>query len=81
MGISGANLAWIVNSCALAFGGLLLGGQAGDLFGRRRMFQAGIAVFTLASLLGGLAPNDALPIGARVLQGVGPRWPLPAPWR
>jgi EmrB/QacA subfamily drug resistance transporter len=70
--VSDANLAWIVNAYALAFGGLLLlGGRAGDLFGRRRMFQAGIAVFTLASLLGGLAPNERLLIGARVLQGVG----------
>ncbi|MFJ9590957.1 MFS transporter [Streptomyces acidicola] len=70
--VSDANLAWIVNSYALAFGGLLLlGGRAGDLFGRRRMFQLGIVVFTLASLLGGLAPNEGLLIGARILQGVG----------
>ncbi|KMS72335.1 MFS transporter [Streptomyces viridochromogenes] len=70
--VSDANLAWIVNAYALAFGGLLLlGGKAGDLFGRRRMFQVGIIVFTLASLLGGLAPNEGLLIGARVLQGVG----------
>ncbi|MET7358828.1 MFS transporter [Streptomyces sp. NPDC005562] len=70
--VSDANLAWIVNSYALAFGGLLLlGGRAGDLFGRRRMFQVGIALFTLASLLGGLAPNEGLLIGARILQGVG----------
>ncbi|GAA1359418.1 MFS transporter [Streptomyces beijiangensis] len=70
--VSDANLAWIVNSYALAFGGLLLlGGRAGDLFGRRRMFQVGIAVFTLASLLGGLAPDEGLLIGARILQGVG----------
>ncbi|MFF3662903.1 MFS transporter [Streptomyces olivochromogenes] len=72
LGVSDANLAWIVNSYALAFGGLLLlGGKAGDLFGRRKMFQVGTAVFTLASLLGGLAPNQSLLIGARVLQGVG----------
>lgn len=72
LGVSDANLAWIVNSYALAFGGLLLfGGNAGDLFGRRKMFQVGIAVFTLASLLGGLAPNEGLLIGARILQGVG----------
>lgn len=70
--VTDANLAWIVNSYALAFGGLLLlGGRAGDLFGRRRMFQTGIAVFTLASLLGGLAPDEGLLIAARVLQGVG----------
>ncbi|MEV0222446.1 MFS transporter [Streptomyces sp. NPDC050704] len=72
LNVTDANLAWIVNSYALAFGGLLLlGGRAGDLFGRRRMFQAGITVFTLASLLGGLAPNESLLIGARILQGVG----------
>jgi EmrB/QacA subfamily drug resistance transporter len=72
LGVTDANLAWIVNSYALAFGGLmLLGGKAGDLFGRRRIFQAGIGVFTLASLLGGLAPDEGLLIGARILQGVG----------
>lgn len=72
LGMSDANLAWVVNSYALAFGGLLLlGGKAGDLFGRRKMFQVGIAVFTLASLLGGMAPNEGLLIGARILQGVG----------
>ncbi len=72
LGVSDANLAWIVNSYALAFGGLLLlGGRAGDLFGRRRIFQVGIAVFTLASLLGGLAPNEGMLIAARILQGVG----------
>ncbi|MEV7392920.1 MFS transporter [Streptomyces sp. NPDC091215] len=70
--VTDANLAWIVNSYALAFGGLLLlGGRAGDLFGRRRMFQAGIAVFTLASLLGGLSPAEGPLIAARILQGVG----------
>ncbi|NGO69684.1 MFS transporter [Streptomyces boncukensis] len=72
LGMSDANLAWVVNAYALAFGGLLLlGGRAGDLLGRRRVFQAGIAVFTLASLLGGLAPNEGLLLAARVLQGVG----------
>ena len=72
LGVSAANLAWVVNSYALAFGGLLLvGGRTGDLFGRRRVFQVGIALFTLASLLGGLAPNEGLLIAARVLQGVG----------
>ncbi|MEW1719103.1 MFS transporter [Streptomyces sp. NPDC093109] len=72
LGVSDANLAWIVNSYALAFGGLLLlGGRAGDLYGRRRVFRVGIAVFTLASLLGGLAPNEGLLLAARVLQGAG----------
>ncbi|MFC7451184.1 MFS transporter [Rhodococcus daqingensis] len=70
--ISASGLAWVVNSYVLAFGGLLLlGGRSGDLFGRRRMFRAGIAIFTLASLLGGIAPNAQLLIAARVLQGVG----------
>jgi EmrB/QacA subfamily drug resistance transporter len=72
LGVSDANLAWIVNSYALAFGGLLLlGGKAGDLFGRLRMFQVGILMFTLASLLGGLTLSEGLLLGARVLQGVG----------
>ena len=79
LGVSDANLAWIVNSYALAFGGLLLlGGKAGDLYGRRRVFQIGIAVFTLASLLGGLAPNEGLLIGARILQGVGAAFAAPS---
>ncbi|WP_030905809.1 MFS transporter [Streptosporangium amethystogenes] len=55
---------------ALAFGGLLLvGGRAGDLFGRRRIFRLGLVVFTLASLLGGLATTGTLLITARALQG------------
>lgn len=70
--MSSSGLAWVVNSYALAFGGLLLlGGRSGDLFGRRRMFRVGLAVFTLASLLGGLAPSSGLLIAARILQGVG----------
>jgi EmrB/QacA subfamily drug resistance transporter len=69
--MSAANLAWVVNAYALAFGGfMLLGGRAGDLFGRRRVFRAGIVVFSLASLLGGVAPNSGLLIAARVLQGM-----------
>ncbi|MFJ7279363.1 MFS transporter [Kitasatospora sp. NPDC098663] len=70
--ISASGLAWVVNSYVLAFGGLLLlGGRAGDLFGRRRVFRTGIAVFTLASLLGGFASSSEVLIAARVLQGVG----------
>jgi EmrB/QacA subfamily drug resistance transporter len=69
---SGANLAWVVNGYTLAFGGLLLlGGRAGDLFGRRRVFIAGILLFTVASLLGGFAQGEASLIAARVLQGAG----------
>ncbi|NEA21659.1 MFS transporter, partial [Actinomadura bangladeshensis] len=56
LGLSTGGLAWIQNAYMLAFGGLLLlGGRAGDVFGRRRTFAAGIALFTAASLLGGLA--------------------------
>ncbi|WP_052720367.1 MFS transporter [Actinoplanes rectilineatus] len=70
--VSASALSWVVNSYVLAFGGLLLlGGRAGDLFGRRRMFRLGLAVFSLASLLGGLAPDAGLLVAARVLQGFG----------
>lgn len=70
--VSAGNLAWIVNSYALAFGALLLlGGRSGDIFGRRRMFRIGIVIFTVASILGGLATNEALLIGARILHGIG----------
>ena len=69
---SAADLIWVVNGYTLAFGGLLLlGGRAGDLFGRRRMFVVGVAVFTGASLAGGLATGGAWLVAARVVQGVG----------
>lgn len=72
LGISASNLPWVVNGYILTFGALLLfGGRAGDLFGRRRVFQWGLALFTLASLLVGLAPSGGLLIAARVLQGLG----------
>lgn len=71
LGFSDSGLSWVVTSYTLAFGGLLLlGGRAGDLLGRRRVFMAGVAVFALASLLGGLAQGDAWLISARVLQGL-----------
>jgi len=61
---------WIVTGYAISFGGLLiLGGRAADLFGRRRMFVAGLVAFALASLAGGLARDPALLIAARVIQG------------
>ena len=67
-----ANLTWVINAYTLAFGGLLLlGGRAGDLFGRRRVFVAGIALFAAASLLCGLAQSEAMLIAFRVLQGAG----------
>src|SRR5438477_9799932 len=65
-------LEWVVNGYALAFGGLLLlGGRAGDLFGRRRVFIIGVLVFTLGSLAGGFATSASWLIAARVAQGVG----------
>jgi EmrB/QacA subfamily drug resistance transporter len=72
LGFSGTNLEWVVNAYALTFGGLLLlGGRAGDLLGRRRIFIAGILLFSLASLLGGFATDQAWLLAARALQGVG----------
>jgi EmrB/QacA subfamily drug resistance transporter len=67
-----AALPWVINAYVLAFGGLLLlGGRAGDLFGRRRMLRLGLVVFTVGSVVGGLAPTSELLIAARALQGVG----------
>src|ERR1700751_2595504 len=61
LGFNETSLAWVVNAYLLTFGGfLLLGGRLGDLFGQRRMFLAGIALFTLASLACGLATSQAL---------------------
>src|SRR5262249_50728694 len=72
LGFSGPNLEWVVNAYAVAFGGLLLlGGRAGDLLGRRRILIAGLLVFSLASLLGGLATGQAWLIAARAAQGAG----------
>ncbi len=69
---STTGLSWVMNAYTLVFGGLLLlGGRAGDLFGRRRMFIIGTVLFTLASLGGGLAPSAAWLIVARIVQGVG----------
>jgi EmrB/QacA subfamily drug resistance transporter/deazaflavin-dependent oxidoreductase (nitroreductase family) len=66
------DLEWVVNGYALAFGGLLLlGGRAGDLYGRRRMFITGVLVFAAGSFAGGLASSSAWLIAARVVQGAG----------
>ena len=69
---STTDLTWVVSSYTLTFGGLLLlGGRAGDILGRRRVFMTGILLFTLASLLGGLAQEPWQLLAARVLQGMG----------
>ncbi len=72
LGFSQAGLAWVVNAYLIAFGGLLLlAGRLGDLISRRRVFLTGLAVFTTASLLCGLAQTQGLLIAARFVQGVG----------
>ncbi|OLC23828.1 MAG: MFS transporter [Actinobacteria bacterium 13_1_40CM_2_65_8] len=69
---SQANLTWVVNGYLIAYGSfLLIGGRAGDLIGRRKVFLAGVLVFTMASVLSGLAQDSATLIGARFLQGLG----------
>src|SRR5213082_3419279 len=65
-------LTWVVNAFLVTFGSfLLLAGRLGDLFGRKRVFLAGVILFTAASALCGLAPGQAALIGARFIQGVG----------
>jgi EmrB/QacA subfamily drug resistance transporter len=72
LGFSGSGLEWVVNVYALVLGGLLLlGGRAGDQFGRRRMFVAGLLLFSAASLAGGLATSQAWLLAARAVQGAG----------
>lgn len=79
LGFSTGALEWVVTAYSVAFGGLLLlGGRSGDLFGRRRMFLAGIAVFTFASLAGGFALNQPWLVAARAVQGVGAAAAAPA---
>ncbi|HTO25418.1 MAG TPA: MFS transporter, partial [Gaiellaceae bacterium] len=79
LGLSEANLQWIVNAYTLVFGGfLLLGGRAGDLLGRKRLFLFGLVVFTTASLLDGLATSSGMLIGSRALQGLGAAFISPA---
>jgi len=69
---SPTSLSWVQNAYTLAFGGLLLlGARAGDIFGRRRMFIAGLSIFTVASAVIGLAPSPAWLITARAVQGAG----------
>jgi EmrB/QacA subfamily drug resistance transporter len=72
LGFSTTSLSWVLNAYTLTFGGLLLlGGRAGDILGRRRVFLAGILLFSLASFLGGLATSSGWLLAARALQGVG----------
>src|SRR5438477_12130816 len=72
LGFSEASLAWVVNAYLLTFGGfLLLGGRLGDLFGHRRLFLIGIALFTLASLACGLSTTQEFLVAARAIQGIG----------
>jgi EmrB/QacA subfamily drug resistance transporter len=72
LGFSQSSLAWVVNAYLIALGGLLLlAGRMGDLIGRKRIFLAGLALFTLASLLCGAAQTEAMLIGARFVQGIG----------
>lgn len=70
--LNAQTLSWVTNAYALTFGGLLmLGGRAGDIFGRRRVFLIGLVIFSIGSLLVGLATNGAMLIAMRALQGVG----------
>src|SRR5881398_4044457 len=72
LGFSKTSLAWVVNAYLLTFGGfLLLGGRLGDLFGHRRLFLIGIALFTLASIACGMSTSQGLLVGARAVQGLG----------
>ena len=72
LGFTQSSLAWVVNAYLIVFGGfLLLGGRLGDLFGHRRLFLAGISLFTAASLACGLATTQEMLVGARTIQGLG----------
>src|SRR5258708_7185947 len=74
-----AGLGWVTNAYLLAFGGfMLLGGRMADVLGPRRVFGLGLAVFTLASAVAGLAPNAGLLIATRALQGLGAAVVVPA---
>jgi EmrB/QacA subfamily drug resistance transporter len=79
LGFSQSSLAWVINAYILMFGGLLLlGGRIADLFGRRRVFLIGTAVFGLASLVDGLAGSEGMLLGARAVQGIGAALATPA---
>src|SRR5258707_4574317 len=72
LGFSQSGLAWVINAYLIAFGGLLLlAGRLGDLFGRKRVYLAGLAIFVGASLLCGLSFSQPMLIAARFVQGIG----------
>src|ERR671929_1279704 len=72
LAFSEAALVWVVNAYMLTYGGfLLLGGRLGDLYGRRRLFLAGITLFTLASVACGLSSSQVVLVAARAVQGLG----------
>src|SRR3989440_7150905 len=76
---SASDLQWVVNAYTLVFGGfLLLGGRAADLLGRQRLFIAGVALFSVASLVNGLATSSRILIAGRALQGLGAALVSPA---
>src|SRR5450631_236429 len=79
LGLAASAVQWVITGYAITFGGLLiLGGRAADLFGRRRMFMAGLLVFSAASLAGGLAQDLTLLIASRAVQGAGAALVAPA---
>jgi len=79
LGVSLSSLQWVVTGYVLGYGGLLLlGGRTADLLGRRRVFLAALAVFAVASLLGGLVSTGALLIAARFVKGVAAAFTAPA---
>jgi EmrB/QacA subfamily drug resistance transporter len=79
LSFSASSLQWVVNAYTLVFGGfLLLGGRAADLLGRKRLFVAGVILFSAASLLNGLAPSSGMLIAGRALQGLGAALVSPA---
>jgi MFS family permease len=79
LGFSGTDLQWVVSIYALFFGGfLMLSGRAADLYGRRRLFMAGVGLFSLASLMSGLASSAVVLVVARAAQGLGAAIVVPA---
>jgi MFS family permease len=82
LGFDQSSLTWMITGYGIAFGGLLLlGGRIGDLIGRRKVFVAGILIFTLASLLGGLAQSEWQLLAAGLCRARAQRPPPPRHWR